>query len=129
MPNDARLGLVVGVTLVILIAVLFFAKDGKTTVAAGNVQTPPATTRPPGPGGGPAPAPGAARLPQKVRSHKVREGESLSSVSKQYYGDGAARVSFLFHANRDKLRAPDYVPIGTVLLVPDLPADIAEQDE
>jgi nucleoid-associated protein YgaU len=127
MPNDARLGLVVGVTLVILIAVLFFAKEGKSSVA-GNVQTTAAAPRPPAIGGAP-PAPGAPSLPRKVRSHKVREGESLSSVSRRYYGEGAARVSFLFNANRDRLRAPDYVPIGTVLLVPDLPSDLAEQDE
>ena len=135
MPNDARLGLVVGVTLVIVIAVLFFGKDGKPSAAAGNVQTPGAAVRP---AGGPgasdegattASTRGVPGLPGKSRSHKVREGESLSSVARRYYGEGPARLSFLFRSNRDRLRAPDHLPIGTVLLVPELPPEVASQDE
>lgn len=130
MPNDARLGLVVGVTAVILIAVLFFGKDGKRTGAADNVET-STSVRPPGPSASndSDKAPLNPAVPGKSRAHKVREGESLSSVARRYYGEGAGRVSFLFRANRDRLRAPDHVPIGTVLLVPELPPDLAGQDE
>ena len=44
MPNDARLGLVVGVTLVILFAVLFARKDGPAPLTAG-AQTRRRTSR------------------------------------------------------------------------------------
>jgi nucleoid-associated protein YgaU len=132
MPNDARLGLVVGVALVILVAVLFFGKDGKGGVAAGNLQTPPAKAQV-GPDNrsdvrASTPSPGLPALPAKTRSHKVKVGESLYSVAVHYYGSGS-HVSFLFHANRDRIRAPDHVPVGTVLVVPDLPAELAAQTE
>lgn len=130
MPNDARLGLVVGVTLVIVIAVLFFGRDGKPSAAAGNVQTPGAAVGPADAAAGDAgPARGAPALPGRARSHKVREGESLASVARRYYGEGPSRVSFLYRSNRDRLRAPDHVPIGTVLRVPELPPEVANLDE
>ena len=47
MPNDAKLGLVVGVALVLLIAVLFFRKDPVATAGGPPVaQVPPAEVRP-----------------------------------------------------------------------------------
>jgi len=116
MPNDARLGLVVGVTVVILVAVLFVRKDSMSRGSAGRgsptnnaaavVQLPPAV-----PG---VPRPGLFQ----ARTHTVGEGETLTSVAVQYYND-PAQVSLLFRANRDRIMAPDRVPIGTVLLIPD----------
>lgn len=129
MPNDARLGLVVGITMVILVAVLFVRKDG--------------TPGGPGPGGAAAsnagisraqiqvsaPVPGLPGVPVRMpatgpRTHRVEEGESLMSVAVRYYGN-AGYVSYLFNANRDRVRAPDHVPIGTVLRIPDVPAELA----
>jgi hypothetical protein len=50
MPNDAKLGLVVGVGLVILVAVLFFGKELVPEHAAASpavaVATPPAEEKP-----------------------------------------------------------------------------------
>ncbi len=48
MPNDAKLGLVVGVCVVLLIAVVFFRKDpaGLTAAAPGG-PAPSAQVRPP----------------------------------------------------------------------------------
>jgi len=117
MPNDARLGLVVGVTLVILVAVLFARRDGLRP-GAGPVQATPAAAPVPGL---PGAAPGAAAVvPGRPRSHTVEEGESLTTLAVRYYGD-PGQVSYLFRANQDRILAPDRVPIGTVLRIPDPP--------
>src|SRR5262245_30916565 len=81
MPNDARLGLVVGVTLVILVAVLFARRDGLRP-GAGPVQATPAAAPVPGL---PGASPGAAALvPGRPRSHTVEEGESLMTLAVRY---------------------------------------------
>lgn len=51
MPNDAKMGLVVGVSLVILVAVFFFRKEAPASdpAAATIVKPPPAVAPPPVP--------------------------------------------------------------------------------
>jgi nucleoid-associated protein YgaU len=126
MPNDAKLGLVVGVALVITVAVIFFRKDAPANPAATNVQPAPAAT----------PAPPTARRAALARTtdqtseepipgvdgrcHTVQEGETLSSLAQRYYGDGD-KSSTLYQVNRTRLDSPDQLPPGTVLLIPDLP--------
>ena len=116
MPNDARLGLVVGVTVVILVAVLFVRKDsmsrgkGAPTNSASSVVQLPSMV----PGLPSVPRPGLFQS----RTHTIGEGETLTSVAVQYYND-PGQVSLIFRANRDRLMAPDRVPIGTVLVIPD----------
>ena len=126
MPNDARLGLVVGVTLVILVAILFTRKDGATPAPAVPTQaTNPAMSKV----GLSAPVPGVPGVPPKTpaagpRAHTVEEGETLMNLSVRYYGD-AGHVSYLFRANQDRILAPDRVPIGTVLRIPEAPKEPA----
>ncbi len=123
MPNDARLGLVVGVTLVILVAILFARKDtpAPVTVSAQNSNLSKVGLSAPVPGVPSVPPKTIATAPPRVRSHKVEEGETLMSLSKQYYGD-TNHVGHLFRANQDRILAPDRVPMGTVLRIPDAPA-------
>jgi nucleoid-associated protein YgaU len=129
MPNDARLGLVVGVTLVILFAVLFARKDGPPPATAGG-QPPQNLSKV----GLSAPVPGVPSVPPKTvpiaparpRSHTVEEGETLMSLSKQYFGD-TGHVGHLFRANQDRILAPDRLPVGTVLRIPDAPAGPAPE--
>jgi nucleoid-associated protein YgaU len=138
MPKDAKLGLVIGVGLVMVVAVVFFRKD----LAA----TPPATDNVAGSGG--APAAGAKGVPpvkeapavteerpvrakpssQKgdaavaeptLRRHTVREGDTLFSLAVRYYGD-AERCTDLLRANREVLDKPDELKPGTVLVIPNL---------
>jgi nucleoid-associated protein YgaU len=132
MPNDAKLGLVVGVGLVIAVAVVLFRRDvpglsarGGTDAQTSLVGTPPAGAGPRARGGGPGPlpAPGNGGTRGGPRSHTVEEGETLVSVARHYYGD-PDKSTALFRANRDRLRAPNHVPVGTVLLIPD-EADLA----
>lgn len=123
MPSDARLGLVVGVTLVILVAVLFARKESVPPPTAGAVQAPPGASVKMGPIPK-APVPGVPSVPHKAgygslpQSHTVEEGETLMSLSVRYYGD-PGHVSTLYRANQDRILAPDRVPVGTVLRLPD----------
>jgi nucleoid-associated protein YgaU len=125
MPNDAKLGLIVGVGLVITVAVVFFhkdvsmghavadhvtaanyaveAKNGAQTAGlsrAGLVQT---TSRP--------------AENQEVVRHTVAEGETLDSLAERYYGK-ADRLADILQANRDRIKNLDQVSPGTVLVIP-----------
>lgn len=134
MPHDARLGLVVGVTLLILVAVLFVRKDGPGGATQPGATPPAWASGATGPlaAGPPAPIPGLPGVPSGygrvngMRTHTVEDGETLLSVAKKFYGDGS-HVSFLFEANRDRLLRPDHVPTGIVLRIPDLPRELADR--
>ncbi len=131
MPNDAKLGLVVGVGLVIAVAVLFFRKDSPVPdPAAANVKPAPAVQ----PTTQPAPAAPAARnrpvvahsgirtastpAPGEARCHTVQEGETLFKLAQHYYGD-PGMSKYLLRANR--LSSPDSLEPGTVIVIPDSP--------
>ncbi len=49
--------------------------------------------------------------------HTVKSGESLSKISKQYYGD-ANKYNKIFEANRDKLKSADLIHPGDELVIP-----------
>ena len=61
--------------------------------------------------GGPA---GPASAP---RTYTVQSGDTLSKISKQYYGD-ANKYMKIFEANKDKLKDPDKIQPGQVLVIP-----------
>jgi nucleoid-associated protein YgaU len=61
--------------------------------------------------GGPA---GPASAP---RTYTVQKGDTLSKISKQYYGD-ANQYMKIFDANKDKLKDPDKIQVGQVLNIP-----------
>ena len=62
------------------------------------------------PGAGSAPTAGGA-------SYTVQKGDTLSKISKQYYGD-ASLYNRIFDANRDQLKDPDKIFPGQVLKIP-----------
>ena len=62
--------------------------------------------------GGPA---GGAQAPG--RTYTVQAGDTLSKISKQFYGD-ANRYMTIFEANRDILKDPNLIKVGQVLKVP-----------
>jgi nucleoid-associated protein YgaU len=114
MPRDARLGFVAGVTLVILIAVIFYHGDGKASMA-GNLGSAKAGSKD-------ANASKALKTPKAAqgRTHVVQEGETLTSIALRYYED-ESKATFLYAANRSQVRSIADVPVGTVLIIPDLP--------
>jgi len=67
----------------------------------------------------PAPQAAAAAKPQApaTQTHTVQPGDTLSKISKQFYGD-PDKYMRIFYANRDKLNDPDLIKIGQVLTIP-----------
>jgi nucleoid-associated protein YgaU len=49
--------------------------------------------------------------------HEVQKGESLSVISKKYYGD-PMKYKQIFEANTDKLKNPDLIHPGQKLVIP-----------
>ncbi|HJZ50551.1 MAG TPA: LysM peptidoglycan-binding domain-containing protein [Candidatus Acidoferrales bacterium] len=52
-----------------------------------------------------------------ARTYTVQPGDSLSKISKQFYGD-ANKYMKIFEANKDKLSDPDKVRAGMDLVIP-----------
>lgn len=134
MPNDAKLGMIVGVGVVIAVAVVFFRKDPSANLplageaAAATVAAPP-LPEPSGPPRGsyrPVRAQTAIQNEQSlevVRSrqrHVVEEGETLFSLAQRYYGD-KGKFADIYQVNRDQLASPDHLTPGMVLVIPALP--------
>jgi nucleoid-associated protein YgaU len=128
MPNDAKLGLVVGVGLVIAAAVLFFRKEQQADapsgepVPAGIVRPMPPPPLPSGPvRAAPAHPTSLAGDTLAVRRHTVREGDTLFNLARTYYGD-AELFGLIYQANRGVLSQPDPLPVGAELVIPDPPS-------
>lgn len=51
------------------------------------------------------------------RTYMVQPGDSLSKISRQFYGD-ANKYMKIFEANKDKLSDPDKVRAGMELVIP-----------
>lgn len=60
------------------------------------------------------PAPAAAAAGQK---YTVQAGDTLSKISKKFYGDANAYMK-IFEANSDKLDDPNKIQVGQQLLIP-----------
>ncbi|HYE75576.1 MAG TPA: LysM peptidoglycan-binding domain-containing protein [Blastocatellia bacterium] len=54
---------------------------------------------------------------QSVNTYTVKSGDTLSKISRQYYGD-ANEYMRIFYANRDKLKDPDKIQVGQELVIP-----------
>lgn len=50
-------------------------------------------------------------------TYTVQQGDSLSKIAKEQYGDGA-RWKSIFEANRDQITNPDLIHPGQVLKIP-----------
>lgn len=126
MTNDAKLGLVVGVGLVIVVAVVFFRKEIAPVKPANEANAALTSNAPPEPGAGhrgqtrTLKARTANRSPAGV-NHTVQEGETLFGLAQHYYGDGNQYVE-IYRVNRGVLLSPEHLDAGTVLFIPELPA-------
>lgn len=115
MPNDAKLGLVVGVGLVVAVAVCFFNKDPGGSPPPGDMSVAAL-----GPSGQPAGGSLADGLPVKRSGgirHTVQAGDTLVSLAKRYYGDDS-KTADLLRVNRGAIPSPDQLVPGTVLIIP-----------
>jgi len=68
-----------------------------------DIQAPPAAAAAAASAGGASSAP--------ARTYTVQAGDSLSKISKQFYGD-ANKYMKIFEANKDKLADPNKVNVG-----------------
>ena len=64
-----------------------------------------------------APAKPAAAAPPKEETYTVKAGDTLSKISKHFYGD-ANRYMKIFDANKGTLKDPDKIQPGQVLKIP-----------
>jgi nucleoid-associated protein YgaU len=65
-----------------------------------------------------AAAAGGAPSTPAPRTYTVQGGDSLSKISKQFYGD-ANKCMKIFEANKDKLADPDKIKPGQELVIPE----------
>jgi len=54
---------------------------------------------------------------QGGQSYTVKSGDTLSKISKQYYGNSNEYMR-IFYANRDKLNDPNKIQVGQQLVIP-----------
>ena len=54
---------------------------------------------------------------QAGETYTVKGGDNLSKISKQFYGDPNEYMR-IFYANRDKLKDPDKIQVGQLLVIP-----------
>jgi nucleoid-associated protein YgaU len=59
----------------------------------------------------------AAASGQGAQTYTVKSGDTLSKISKQFYGD-AHEYMRIFYANQDKLTDPDKIQVGQQLVIP-----------
>ncbi|WP_205860450.1 MULTISPECIES: LysM peptidoglycan-binding domain-containing protein [unclassified Polaribacter] len=52
-------------------------------------------------------------------SHTVKSGDTLSKISKKYYGN-SRKYNIIFEANTNILKNPDAIQIGQELVIPNL---------
>ena len=62
-------------------------------------------------------APAATGGAPAGQTYTVKSGDTLSKISKQFYGD-AHEYMRIFYANRDKLNDPDKIQVGQKLVIP-----------
>lgn len=55
--------------------------------------------------------------PPRAQAYTVVAGDTLSKISKQFYGD-ANKYMRIFDANKDQLSDPDKIKVGQVLQIP-----------
>jgi nucleoid-associated protein YgaU len=122
MPNDAKLGLVVGVGLTVAVAVVFFPKvpdSGPPRPAQRPVYevNPPAADGPVSSTDRRADGHTVSRTKGEARLHVVAPGDTLFNLAQRFYGDGGRFID-LYQANRELIRDPERLPVGATLRVP-----------
>lgn len=83
--------------------------------AAAPAPAAPVAAAPPVVPASPASAPAAATA---ARTHLVVKGDTLSAISKKYYGN-ANQYMKIFEANRDQLTDPNKIQVGQKLVIPE----------
>lgn len=126
MRKDYKVGLALGLIFTILLVVILGIRPRKvpipthadlvrpqpTPVVSGPITQPEPNVQPPIPTVvQPQPQ------PPPVRTHLVREGETLSDISERYYGT-PNQWERIYKANRSVIKDPDHIYPGMKLVIP-----------
>jgi nucleoid-associated protein YgaU len=57
------------------------------------------------------------RAPGRARTHKIVDGDTLAALAEKYLGNPNRHLE-IYEANRDRLPAPELLPIGVELTIP-----------
>ena len=60
---------------------------------------------------------GSSTAPSAQRTYTVKKGDSLSKIAKEVYGD-MKQWRKIADANRDRIKNPDLIQPGWVLVIP-----------
>jgi len=61
---------------------------------------------------------GAAPVgPAGTQTYKVKKGDTLSSIAREFYGDARLRTRIV-DANKDKIKDPNVLAVGLTLTIP-----------
>lgn len=112
MPNDAKLGLVVGMAIVIAVAVIFYRKDAPAANPAAIDKAPAVAPSPAGRNSSSTLARASG-----MRRYTVQAGESLASIAKFALGS-TEKAGDIRELNRDQLQGREEPAPGTVLILP-----------
>lgn len=77
----------------------------------------PAETKKPEPIAPATPQPSSP--PVASETYRVKKGDSLSLISKHYYGD-AKKWNIIFEANKNQIKDPDKIFPDMVLIIPQI---------
>jgi LysM repeat protein len=55
--------------------------------------------------------------PKKNTEYTVKSGDTLWNIAKKYYGDGS-KYTKIYEANKDKIKNPNLIYVGQVLVIP-----------
>jgi nucleoid-associated protein YgaU len=123
MPNDAKLGLLLGLGMVITVAVVFFRKDAGPLPEYPGQQAAlrarlPGTVDGAGTRGAPGRQVSRTSATASGRKHTVELGDTLFSLAEHYLGNRDRFVE-IYRANRQLLNGSDQLTPGQVLDIPD----------
>ncbi len=132
MPNDAKLGLAVGVGLVIAVAVMYYRTESAATTSdpAATIVQPGQNDSAPRPlrNGKRTPTTSTARVEQDAptqvvsRRHTIREGDTFQTLARQYYG-AEEKEAILAGANRTAVSDDGTLTPGMSIVIPEMPDD------
>ncbi len=126
MPNDAKLGLAVGVGLVIFVAVMYYRTESAASTAdpAATIVQPEQTSPAPPPrrnkrtpATSTASAESGASMQVASRRHTVRAGDTFQTLARRYYG-AEEKDAILAGANREVANGDGSLKPGMTVVIP-----------
>jgi nucleoid-associated protein YgaU len=123
MNRDFKIGVAMGLCLIAAVS-LWLAIQPSLSVKARMTEEPTSDQPPAIPQRSETAAtsqsvpPAADTVQPKLRFHTVQRGDTLSGISKQYYGT-TAKWRKILDANRNTLKSPDSLTPGMKLIIPD----------